>query len=432
MAERRDSGNMSVQESSDEDWDKHEPKVVKQTGPIHLHYSDFELETPAGAKVKYIHLKEKSLQEFGEMLLSAMEREERPMYITVDVLTAFFLEESYADITSVIKAVTEASLESGRHRVTWSTLRYCPDNERYWSDLGDLNSWIRMYTAQTGDQQLSLHKLYLKPRGNQLFTFAEMYSEWWNKTALGLVPSSAAVVVNTTWTEKHHSHAYLSPRLPREPSKEALPIPCPLGMTPEYTEDERILSILKSRGLWRGRRTRSASRRVSTRKGSHRTLSRERADSLVSGARPRGARTPDSVSALERLLNRVSRMPRKDDPHSTEREASKVTSKIAELYTAKCQELTRYQLEVESLRLEIELVREARDVKMEAELNKLKDENRYLKEAHNRADRLADKLTDIKESLRVENDKLYDELQLLKMTKKERRAHRRKQDGKKH
>ena len=55
-----------------------------------------------------------------------------------------------------------------------------------------------------------------------------------------------------------------------------------------------------------------------------------------------------------------------------------------------------------------------------------------MKEAHNRADRLADKLTDIKESLRVENDKLYDELQLLKMTKKERRAHRRKQDGKKH
>ncbi len=428
MADRRDSGNMSVQESSssDEEWDQRQPEKVKETGPIHIHYSDFEIAPPAGAKVKYCHLKEKCLQDFAEMLLAKMETEDRPLYITADVLTAYFLDESYADITSVIKAVTEAAIESGRHRITWSTLRYCPDSERYWIELGDLNTWIRNYTAQTGEQHLSFHKIYLKPRNGQLFTFAEMYEEWWRKSALGQAPSDAAVVVNATWCEKHHSSAYGGPRIPREPSKEVLPIPCPLGITPDYTEDEKILSILKSRGLFRGRRTRSEARRSGTRKGSHRTLSRERSDSCVSGARPRGARTPDSISALERLLNRVSRMPRKDDPHGTEREASRVTSKIAELYTGKCQELTRYQLEVESLRLELELVREARDIKMESEVTKLKDENRYLREAQSRADRLADKLVDIKESLRLENDKLYNELQLLKMSKKERRAHKKK------
>ena len=432
MDQTRDSGNMSVQDSSSEDdWDQKEPVKVKETGPIHLHYSDFDIETPAGSKVKFIRMKEKSLQEFAEMLLSTMEREEREMYITVDVLTAFFLDESFTDITSVIKAVTEAAIESNKHRISWSSMRFYPDAERYWVEIGDLNTWIRKYTAQIGEQCYSLHKIYLKPKGNQLFTFAEMYNEWWHKSALGQVPSDAAAVVNATWTVKHHENAYKSPRMPREPRTEVLPIPCPLGMTDEYTKDEKILSILKVRGLYRGRRTRSASRRSATRKGSHRTISRDRSDSLVSGARPRGARSPNSVSALERLLNRVARMPRRDDPHSAEREAAKVTSRIAEMYTGKCQEVTKYQLECESLRLEMELIREARDIKMEGEVAKLKDENRYLKQAQSRSDRLADKLTDIKESLRFENEKLYEELQLLKLSKKERRAYKKNKAGKK-
>ena len=423
MEERRDSGNMS---SSDEDWDQHPPHPVKETGPIHLHYADFNIEAPAGARVKYILLKEKSLQEFGEMLLSTMERELRPMYVTIDVLSAFIYEESYEDITSVIKAVCEAAMESGRHRTTWSTLRFAPDAERYWSDIGDLNGWIRKYTAECGEQPLATHKVYLKPRGKQLFTFAEMYEEWWHKTSLGSRPSDGAAVVNSTWIEKHHASGYESPRMPREPRTDVLAIPCPLGLTDEFIKDDRMLAMLKSRGLYRGRRTRSTSRRPGARRASHRTVSRESADSLVSGARPRGARSPHSISILERLLNRVARMPKKDDPHASERETAKVTSRIAELYTGKCQDLTRAQLEIESLRLEIELVREARDVKMEAEVTKLREENKYLREAQARSDRLADKLTDIKESLRYENEKLFDELNLLKMTKKERRAHKKK------
>ena len=63
-------------------------------------------------------------------------------------------------------------------------------------------------------------------------------------------------------------------------------------------------------------------------------------------------------------MNCVARMPKKDDPHASERKTAKVTSRMAELFTGKCQELRRVQLEEESLRLELELVREARDVKM--------------------------------------------------------------------
>ena len=426
MADRHDSGNMT----SEEDWDQQPPAKEQETGPIHIHYADFEIETPAGAKVKYLVLKEKTLQEFGEMLLSSMEREQRQMLITVDVLTAFIYDESFEDITSVIKAVTEAAMESSRHRVTWSTLRFAPDAERYWSDIGDLNSWIRRYTAQTGEQNMALHKVYLRPKGNQLYTYAEMYEEWWRKSSLGISPSGAAAFVNATWVEKHHANGFQSPRMPREPRTDVLAIPCPLGMTSEYVDDERILSMLKSRGLFRGRQSRSASRRSTTRRGSHRTHSRERADSCVSGARPRGARTPDSVSALERLLNRVARMPRKSDPHSTERETAKVTARIAELYRGKCTELTKVQLESESLCLELELCKEAHDFKMEAEITKLRDENRQLREAQVRLDRLADKLTDIKEDLRHENSKLLDEIQMMKMTKRERRAHK-KNSGKK-
>ncbi len=420
MDDRRDSGNMS----SDEDWDQQTP-VVKETGPLHLHYADFNIETPAGARVKYVLLKEKSLQQFGEALMSAMETEQRAMFITVDVLSAFIYDESFEDITSVIKAVTEAAMESGRHRIVWSTLRHSPDAERYWSDIGDLNCWIRRYTAEIGEQNINLHKLYLKPRGNQLYTFAEMYLEWWHKSSLGSTPSEAAGVVNAEWVEKHHARGFSTPRMPREPRSDPLAIPAPLGMTPDFVNDEKLLAMLKSRGLYRGRQSRSATRRSTTRKGSHRTLSRDRADSLVSGGRRHGgARTPDSVSALERLLNRVARMPRRNDPHSTERETVKVTTRIAELYREKCNQLTKVQLECESLRLELELVREAQDVKAEAELTKLRDENRYLREAQVRSDRLADKLSDIKEDLRHENSKLYDELQLLKMSKRERRAHK--------
>ncbi len=133
-----------------------------------------------------------------------------------------------------------------------------------------------------------------------------------------------------------------------------------------------------------------------------------------------------SVGALERLLNRVARggkaSNRVRDPHAKERETSKVMGRIAVLYRAKCEEVTKLSAKIESISLELELQKEKKDIEIESEVLRLKKENTYFRQLQDHYDKHTARLGKLKDSIVHENKQLYEELQLLKLSKKERRA----------
>ena len=406
--------------------------------PIAMHFSDYEITEPIPKPklpIVFKCVKDQPMQQFIEGLLSLMERHESPLHITLDVMCAFFMEETLDDIKAGVECLSAAAVESGKHRLTFSTCRFPPDQERFWPELGDMNAFLRRHTAAIGEQPLSCHKVFLCPQGDQLATFAQMYEEFFSKTSLGRTPTDAAINITVHWLKMHHEKAYLKARQPSELKKHPhLPPPLPLGLTTEYINDKYMTAILKSRGMFRARRTRSAARRGGQRRGSHRTISRERSDSMVSGARPRGGRSPNSVGALERLLNRVAREGRTSsrDPHAKERESARITGQVAQLYKSKCEEVAQLSVELEALRLEMELIKESKDVKMEAELLKLQKENSYFRNMQDHFDKHSARLGKLKDSLVYENKQLSEELQLLKLSKRERRAARKQMKRRKY
>ena len=414
---------------TDDEESSQKGEKVKETWdtPLHVHLSDFEIKCKSTEGVIFKVAKENTLTEFTEGVLAAFEETKRPMCITVDVLNRYFLEEESEDIESAVKSISEAAAASGIHRVTFSTVRYSPDLARHWADLHLLNNFIRQYTSQRGEQPLNLHKIYLAPSGGQFVTQGLMYHEFFERSSLGRNPSESAVFVNAHWVDKHHKSAYFNVLKPSGKQVAMLPLPIPLGMTASFTEDEIYLNILKSRGLYRGKRSRSMSRVNNRRKVSHRTRSRERSDSCVSGARPRGERSPHSISVLERLLNRVSKGGSRRDPHGKERETHKLSERVATLYQEKCAQVTQLQVEVETCRLELELLKDKKQVEFDAQILTYKQDNAKLRHQLDQMDNWNYKLGKMKDGIDDQNDKLINELQLLKMSKKERRAAKREQ-----
>lgn len=398
--------NEAIKVRAEECWD-----------PIRLHITDFHIEqspltnTPVDIRL----VKEESLEQFCEATIALMENEKHPLHISVDCLHQYFMEESTDDLMAAVRAVTDAAVESKRHRVTFSTLRYCPDLERHWSCLGQLNNRIRQHTIDSGEQLLSLHKIFLNPRSGSLETFGETYEEFARKSSLGSTPSELGAQIVLSWVVRHHQNAYMATRVTDNQKKLApLPMPIPLSMSPDYASSDFMVSVLKSRGMFCGRRTRSTSRRGAPRRTSHRTISRDRSNSAVSGARPRGARSPASLGALERLLHQVSRNDASSHHQNRERDAGRVTDRLALLYRQKCEENTRLSLEVESQKLEIDLLHE-KNRERESELVNVRAEVQNLRNTIQWQEARTDR---IKGELNQENRLLEDELANLKLSKK--------------
>ncbi len=403
--------------------EKRKSLEADEAQPIHMHVADYQLEqwTNARPEIVFKQVGEESLDQFVEGNITMMEAESRPMYITYDIITSYFMEEYSEDIVKAMKTLTDFALDSGRHRVTFSTGRYCGDFERHWVSLSELNNEVRRMTQEAGEQSLSLHKCFLTVQDGALVTHAAMYAEFASKKSLGRMPTELAEQTLLDWIQRHHSNAYQQARRPKQKVLAPLPLPLPVSLTHEYANDQFMVSVLKSRGMYRGRRTRCTSRRAPPRRSSHRTLSRDRSDSVVSGARNgvNGARSPNSLGILERLLQRVSKGGK--DQFSREREAEKVTGRIAAMYQQKCAELTRLSIDFESLRLEMDLMKEKVDSEKEAEIRSLKLEVKRLREEASWESSAYEKLFKIKDSLHYENLQLKEEIESMKLSKRERR-----------
>ncbi|MCP3665509.1 MAG: hypothetical protein GY696_23935 [Gammaproteobacteria bacterium] len=110
--------------------------------PIRLQITDFPIKQSPLTNTPVRVVQEKSLQEFCEATIALIEQERHPTNISIDCLTAYFMEESEDDIMAAIVSVSGAAVESKRHCVTFSTLRYCPEYKRHWTSLGQLNNPI--------------------------------------------------------------------------------------------------------------------------------------------------------------------------------------------------------------------------------------------------------------------------------------------------
>ncbi len=391
--------------------------------PLRIHLSDFPIEQSplTNFPIVFKTPEEETWAEFLEATLDWMSQESRPMCISVDVIMRWFMEEQTEDIMAGVKTLTEAAISGGRHRITFSTARFPPDLERHWFSIGELNNQLRAYTQLVGEQSLSLHKAFLTPQEGVLACYAQCYDEYYRKTSLGKTPSELAAQIVLGWVSQHHRFAYQKERRPKKRNLAPLPMPLPVSLTREWAQDEFMVRCLKSRGLYRGRRTRSTSRRAPVRRTSHRSVSRDRADSVVSGAKPRGGRSPQSNGCLERLLCQVTKVGRNRDPYLRERDVSRVSNRIASLYKDKCQEVTGLRVEIETLKLQLDLLREQKQGDSELELNSLKLELKRLKENERWQDASYDRLAKVKDSLFHENKALEEELENLRLSKKERR-----------
>ncbi|MCP3663402.1 MAG: hypothetical protein GY696_13055 [Gammaproteobacteria bacterium] len=59
-----------------------------------------------------------------------------------------------------------------------------------------LNTFIRNNTVKTGEQMLSLHKIYLALANGQVVTCPENYKEFVDKSSLGRNPSIKGLATN--------------------------------------------------------------------------------------------------------------------------------------------------------------------------------------------------------------------------------------------
>lgn len=404
-----------------------------QEEPIRVHLTDFEIKQSPTSKfpILFKTVEDETLESFVENTLKWMEEEQRPMHISADILLAFFMQNQDEELMDAVRTLTEAAIAGGRHRITFSTARYPPDFERHWSAISDVNNALRTFTQKVGEQSLSIHKAFLTPQDGVLVCFAACYEEYYKKSSLGKTPSELAVQIVLGWVESHHRHAYQHPRRPKERVLAPLPLPLPIAMTKEWASDEYMVRLLKSRGLFRGRRTRSTSRRAPPRRQSHRTISRERADSLVSGARPNGGRSPNSNGCLERLLHQVQRGGRARDPYVRERECSRVTTRISGLYREKCQEVVNLRVEVETLKLQLEIQKDRQEGEQELEINRLRLEVKKLRETEKWQDAAYDKLARVRDALHCDNKALEEEMENLRLSKKERRQKKKEKKSRK-
>jgi ABC-type phosphate transport system auxiliary subunit len=128
-----------------------------------------------------------------------------------------------------------------------------------------------------------------------------------------------------------------------------------------------------------------------------------------------------SNGCLERLLHKVTRLRGDKNTHVRERETSRVAERISSLYKDKCSEVVNLRVEVETLKLQLDLMKDQREGENELELNSLKLEVKRLREAERWQDASYDRLFKVKETLRFENRDLEEQLENLRLSKKERR-----------
>ncbi len=395
------------------------PKNRAMPEPIRLHLSDVNTCSRTWSNsqtgIQWIHISDATMEIFVERVMSFL-AEKHPHNITISAFQLYLHEESPEDMMKSITNIIMEAQASDRHRVTISSLRFNPEDERIWCTIGELNQQIRDLHIKHNLQPLALHKIFIvkDDRVNGYVVKGNHFIEFNERRSLGSSPSEKAVQLIADWVIRHHATGIDNSNIIPLKKDQGVMVPCPLGLSSQFYNDEKLASFLKSRGLF-VRQSRSATRKPTLRRTSHRTISRLRPESH-NGRAPRQGRsaTPGSIRNLEKLLTNVAKE-RQADPHGAHHPNAPHDTLLNKFKMLEIDSDTKIR--------KIQKENEIKIDKLETELSYWKEQDSWnrqeVKRMRERIDRLSKELSEM-------TDLYY----RAKTAKKERRQERRKRRGK--
>ena len=215
--------------------------------------------------IKWLPMVTETAAQIAEFVVDQLEQA-RPRCITVMALqNAMRVEamETVDDVKGAIDTVVDCWRLNTRHRVVFTTLIFTPNEVEEWGNIAEVNGHIHQANKQMSMQPLRIHRIFLsKQRGeNVLVVNGSRFVEFNNKTGLGDTPTLEALKLIVKWILLHHRRGMFNRDVPASCPETALMMPTPLGFTEGYHNCTILSQILRQRGQFVSRRSRSTSRR---------------------------------------------------------------------------------------------------------------------------------------------------------------------------
>ena len=381
--------------------------------------------------VKWVAMPKESAAQVSEFVIDQIEQVQ-PRCISIwafqNCLTSEAVETT-DELKECVDNIVEAWKSNKRHRVVFGTAVFIPNEVEQWAATAEFNAHVMKANAAMKMQPLRLHRAFLvKQTGeNILCVDGRKFIEHNAKQGLGSTMTIDALKIVVKWLLLHHKKGMFNKNIPPSNMDNVGMQPTPLGYTLGYYDVPEMTRIMKVRGIFISRRSRSVSRKRlgSGGKPAKRVLSTEQ------GRTPRKQRiaSVEVEEPTQILLRKVSEAYKLNaDMYNCDRSAEKEKERakldaIFLLFAEKSEKLKKLEKEYnELLKMKTPV---SKDVsKQEAEIKRLRDINRDLKADNHwqRAEmnRLRKRLQDSGRDL----DDMMRDLKIWKRRAEEKKLHR--------
>ena len=378
--------------------------------------------------IEWVHITDPSIELFQERVLSLLERQ-RPQRLTILAYQLFLRDNLLDEMVRSIELIMETAAASKRHRVTVSTLRFNPDEERLWHEVGDINRRIREIMDKHRMQPLLAHKIFIQ-KDDDIGGYtvkANFFAEYMKGTSLGTNPNEKGLNMLADWLRTHHRIGIDNRNVLPLKSEAVIQTPCPLGLTPSFFNNNKMTSFLKSRGMF-VRHSRSETRKPLLRRTSHRTISRTRPESIGASTIRQGR---SATRHLENLLANAARINAANPHHSHDHSAPHLDvqqfRRLQEKFDRKCQDFQF--LEEKHRVLKGEMASKVENFKRETDIKdqSYKAQLDHYKQMYFWADQEVEKLRERLQVYSRDLSEMTDRLNDMRLSKKDKKALRRQQ-----
>ncbi len=336
--------------------------------------------------VKWVAMPKESAAQIAEFVVDQLEQIQ-PRCISIWAFQNCLTSESTETIEELkecVDNIQEAWRVNKRHRVCFATAVFVPNEVEQWSMTAEFNAHVMKANAAMVMQPLRIHRAFLvKQQGeNILCVDGKKFMEHNAKHGLGSTMTIEALKTVVKWLLLHHKKGMYNKNIPASNVDNMGLQPTPLGYTLGYFDVPEMQKIMKLRGLFISRRSRSVSRKRmgSTSKPVKRVLSTEQ------GRTPRKQRIPsvELEEPTQILLRKVSEAYRINaDMYNCDRSAEKERERakldaIFLLFAEKSEKLKKMEKEYNEL-LQMKTPVSKDPCKQEEEVKRLRDINRDLK-----------------------------------------------------
>ena len=321
--------------------------------------------------------------------------------------------ETVEDIKRAIDTIVDTWQEHRRHRVAIATLIFCPDEVEEWANVAEINDYVMRANQKMKMQPLRLHRIFLTKQKDQgvMVVNGGRFLEFEKGQGLGSTPTMEALRMMAKWILLHHRKGMFNTNIPSSNQDNAGMQPTPLGYTDGYYNNKDMATILKQRGQFVSRRTRSTSRRrVSTSKPpAKRVLSAEQGRTPLKQRVNSVDEEPPSqilVREMTKAYKQNSEMYKLDEEKNRRREQDRLEA-LYMLFHEKSEKLKQVEKQYRDLLLTHVPVDDQRE---SDEVRRLKNNNRYLSNENHGLRREAARLHRRIQDLGRDYDDVYEDL----------------------